>query len=104
MAADDEMERLQKGVEEHTQRRHDERILVEKEKMKAEKEKMKAEKERMMTEKERVEIQKKRVEQEVLASKLKMWHKHVVFNMERRNMSYEDASADASAMMHKIDR
>ncbi|ODN93378.1 hypothetical protein L198_05239, partial [Cryptococcus wingfieldii CBS 7118] len=57
MAADDEMERLQKNAEEHIQHRHDEMMLVEKEKMKAEKERMKAEK-------ERVEIEKKKAEQQ----------------------------------------
>ncbi|ODN98944.1 hypothetical protein I350_07093 [Cryptococcus amylolentus CBS 6273] len=75
LAVDDEIERLQKGGKEHTQRRHDEMILVEKGKMKAEKE-------RSMAEKERVEIEKKKAEQEVLASKLEMWHKHVVFQHE----------------------
>ncbi|ODN80450.1 hypothetical protein L202_02690 [Cryptococcus amylolentus CBS 6039] len=79
------MERLQKIAKEHTQRRHDEMIQLETKKMEAEK--------------ERVEVEKKKAEQQVLASKLEMWHKHVLFNMERRGMLYEAAAADASVVM-----
>ncbi|ODN79413.1 hypothetical protein L202_03404 [Cryptococcus amylolentus CBS 6039] len=76
---------LLKIAKEHAQRRHDEVIQLETKKMEAEK--------------ERVKGKKKKAEQEVLASKLEMWHKHMSFNMERQGMSYEAAAADASAMM-----
>ncbi|ODO04857.1 hypothetical protein I350_05467 [Cryptococcus amylolentus CBS 6273] len=99
MTADDEMESLQKIAEEHAQRRHDEVIRLEKKKMEAERERFELEKKKAEVEKKKAEVEMKKAEQEVSASKLEMWHKHVLFNMERRGLTYEAAAADASPMM-----